>query len=161
MHNISGKTKPTLVGLATLLGAILFLAELGLWQVMGVQLLTPMTLLLWLAGLAWLVANLARLNGFTADRTSALLAAALPLFTSLYLAPHLYQSFYWLFAPLAWQAVSAKATRLVWLVLMLLAPLSFIAGGFSESACACLVTALALYLVMVMIGAGQHRQVHL
>lgn len=63
--------------------------------VFGLQILLPLSLLLWTWGLARLFLNLSALSTFPLSTFQATLLSAIIVYFSLYLAPHLYQSLYW------------------------------------------------------------------
>lgn len=151
----------------------LFSALLQAFGIPGLQAMTFLTIALWTSGLAIFLRNLRRISTPPMQRLGGdersfllpILLAAIGVYFSLYLAPHLYQSIYWrsgflpytaplvatvwIFALLTQQALQEKPSpaRMAWIGL-----LSFLAGGFSEAGCAFLVAALGLYLLFAAVG---------
>lgn len=139
----------------TLLSGLLYRAG-----ILGVQAMTPGVILIWLGGLFWLLHNVRKGLALQVGALPVLLAAAMPVYFSLYTAPHQYQSFYWRSGLLPYTAPLALTVLILALItaqdgrerpspaLMLLAGgLAFLAGGFSEAGCAMLTAVLGLYLV--------------
>ena len=133
--------------------------------VVGLQLLVPVTLLLWTMGLVRLFKSMSSLSGHPLTTAQAILVSAVIVYFSIYLAPHVYQSVYWntgLFTytfPLAlmpWVLVGVTDQnhfeKPSTLLLVLVALLALLAGGFSEASCTVLVSVLALYTFVAGIG---------
>ncbi len=148
----------------------LFSALLQAFGIPGLQWMTFLAIFLWMSGLAVFLRRLQRLNGDQQSLLFPLLLAAIGVYFTLYLAPHLYQSIYWrsgflpytaplvatvwILALLTQQALQEKPSpvRMAWIGL-----LSFLAGGFSEAGCAFLVAALGWYLLFAVLGAVRKR----
>ncbi|MFN8461295.1 MAG: hypothetical protein U0X93_05935 [Anaerolineales bacterium] len=129
--------------------------------VFGLQLLIPLSLLLWTWGLVRFFLNLSSLSGFSLSALQATLLSLIIIYFSIYLAPHLYQSVYWntgfftytfplVLFPWVLTLVTDQNTSKTKLILIAL--LSLLAGGFSEASCTVLVSILALYTVIAFIG---------
>ncbi len=129
--------------------------------VFGLQILLPLSLLLWTWGLVRLFINLSSLSGFSLSALQATLLSLIIVYFSIYLAPHLYQSVYWntgfftytfplVLLPWVLTLVTDQNTSKTKLILIAL--LSLLAGGFSEASCTVLVSILALYTVISFIG---------
>jgi hypothetical protein len=129
--------------------------------VLGLQLLIPLSLLLWTWGLVRLLKNISSLSDFSLPAPQATLLSFIIVYFSIYLAPHLYQSLYWntgfftytfpiILTPwvLALVADQNKSTP----KLILVALLSLLTGGFSEASNTVLVSILALYTIIAFIG---------
>lgn len=133
--------------------------------IFGVQMMTPLTIITWLAGI---YCNLHNLNKITKSRFPVrviLFIAIAILYYALYLAPHPYQNLYWrsgllpytaplimstwIFGLITWQIRMGNPSRL-WVLLVGL--LAFLAGGFSEAGCAFLAAALGLYVLAAIFG---------
>ncbi len=148
----------------------LFSALLQAFAIPGLQGMTFATIVLWTSGLAVFLRRLQRLRGNEWSYLPSLLLAALGVYFTLYLAPHLYQSLYWrsgflpytaplvasvwIFALLTQQALQERPSplRAAWIGL-----LSFLAGGFSEAGCAFLTVALGSYLLLAAAGYAHKR----
>jgi len=129
--------------------------------VLGVQIMTPLNIILLAIGLFWCLWNIRQIAGASTSNTTLAIFTLIPIYYSLYLAPHLYQSLYWrsgslpyfepivigifVFALLTHQSVREKPSAVLTAVIALL---SFLAGGFSEAACAALTTSLACHVVI-------------
>lgn len=129
--------------------------------VFGLQLLIPISLLLWTWGLVRLFLNLSSLSGFSLSALQATLLSLVIVYFSIHLAPHLYQSVYWntgfftytfplVLFPWVLTFVTDQNTSKAKLILIAL--FSLLAGGFSEASCTVLVSILALYTVIAFIG---------
>jgi len=137
--------------------------------VIGVQSMTPLAVAALLSGLVWTLNNIKRISNLAIAPLAILLFAAIILYYTIYTAPHLYQSFYWrsgflpytaplvlstwIFALITTQCLLDKPSRLI---IILLAGLSFVAGGFSEAGSAYLATALSLYVIAAFVYRKQH-----
>jgi len=129
--------------------------------VLGLQILIPLSLLLWTWGLVRLFKNVSSISGFPFSTPQAVLLAAMIVYFSVSLAPHLYQSVYWntgfftytfplVLAPWVLTLVTDQSSSRLNLILAAL--LALLAGGFSEASCTVLVSVLALYTVIAFIG---------
>ena len=129
--------------------------------VLGLQLLVPLSLLLWTWGLVRLFLNLSSLSGYPLSTFHATLLSLIIVYFSIYLAPHLYQSIYWntgfftytfplVLFPWVLTLVTDQNTSKIRLILVAL--LSLLAGGFSEASCTVLVSVLTLYTFIAFIG---------
>jgi hypothetical protein len=130
--------------------------------VFGLQILIPLSLLLWTWGLVRLFKNTSSLSGFSLPAPQATLLSIAIVYFTIYLAPHLYQSLYWntgfftytypiVLIPWVLTLVTDQNTSASKLVLIAL--LSLLTGGFSEASCTVLFSILALYVVVAFIGA--------
>ena len=63
--------------------------------VFGLQLLIPISLLLWTWGLVRLFVNISSLSSYPLSTFHAVLLSLIIIYFTIYLAPHLYQSLYW------------------------------------------------------------------
>ena len=134
--------------------------------VFGLQLLAPLTLLLWTWGLVRLFKNISLISGYSLSTLQAILLAAMIVYFSVYLAPHLYQSLYWNTGFFTYTFPLVIAPWVLTLVidqnpstskLILIAFLALLAGGFSEASCTVLVSILALYTVIAFIGSRYQK----
>ncbi len=130
----------------------------------GVQIMTPLNILLLVAALYWTLANIRKILDSGLPSTSLVIISAIAVYYSIYLAPHLYQSLYWrsgslpyfdplvfgvlIFALITYQGTLTKPSR--W-SLPVLAVLAFFAGGFSEAGCATLIVALSVYILVAWV----------
>jgi hypothetical protein len=133
--------------------------------VFGLQILVPLSLLLWTRGLVRFFKNISAISGFSLSMPQAALLAMMIVYFSVHLAPHLYQSLYWntgfftytfplVLAPWVLALVTDQAAleKPSILKLTLAALLALLAGGFSEASCTVLVSILALYTIAAFIG---------
>ena len=148
----------------------IFAGLIQAFETLGMQLMTPLTILFWVAGLFFLFYNIARIAGYRLSRLKVLMLAALIVYFSIYLSPHIYQSVYWrtgmltytsplvfipwIFVSILWQANRGKPTPLLTAFTFILAILG---GGFSEASSTVLVSTLGLYTLLAGIGAYQKR----
>ena len=134
--------------------------------VFGLQILIPLSLLLWTWGLVRLFKNISSISGFSLSTPQATLLSVIIVYFSIYLAPHLYQSLYWntgfftytfplVLTPWVLSLVTDQNTSTP--KLMLVALLSLLTGGFSEASCTVLVSILALYTVIAFIGSRYQK----
>jgi hypothetical protein len=137
----------------------IFAGLLQAFDTAGTQWMTPLTILVWMAGLVWLFWNVARLAGLHPAPPLIGFFAALVVYFSIYLTPHLYQSLYWRTGLLTYTTPLALTTWVFVLIIrqgllsqpskweMALAGLlSLLAGGCSEAATTVLVSSLAMYV---------------
>lgn len=129
--------------------------------VLGLQLLLPLSLLLWAWGLVRLFLNLSSLSTYPLSTFQATLLSIVIIYFTVYLAPHLYQSIYWNTGFFTYTFPLALFPWVLTLItdqntskpkLIRIALLSLIAGGFSEASNTVLVSALTLYTVIAFIG---------
>ena len=138
--------------------------------VFGLQILIPLSLLLWAWGLVRLFRNISSISGFPFSTPQAILFSILIVYFSIYLSPHLYQSLYWntgfftytfpiILTPwvLALITDQHKFDRPSALLIFLISALSLLAGGFSEASCTVLVSILALYTLFAFLGSRRKR----
>ncbi len=142
----------------------IFAGLLQAFDTFGDQMMTPLTIILWIIGLVWLLMNVARLARLEVNTPLAALISSLIVYFSIYLAPHLYQSLYWrtglltyttplaltiwVFALITRQALLTKPSK--WET-ALAGLLSLLAGGCSEAGATVLVSALAMYVGLAAI----------
>jgi hypothetical protein len=135
--------------------------------VFGLQLLIPLSLLLWTRGLVRLFKNISSLSDFSLPAPQATLLSVIIVYFSIYLAPHLYQSLYWntgfftytfpvILTPWVLTLVTDQNTSTSKRIFIAL--LSLLTGGFSEASSTVLVSILALYTVIAFVG-SQHKKV--
>ncbi|MBV6449730.1 MAG: hypothetical protein MHPDNHAH_00443 [Anaerolineales bacterium] len=129
--------------------------------VFGLQILIPLSLLLWTGALVRLSRNVSALSGYPLSTFHATLLSLIIVYFTIYLAPHLYQSIYWntgfftytfplILIPWVLTFVidqNRSAIKTIFIAL-----LSLLAGGFSEASCTVLVSILAVYTVIAFIG---------
>jgi hypothetical protein len=131
--------------------------------IVGVQIMTPLNILLLFIGLYWTLRNLRRIANVPLPMVALALGALITIYYSIYLAPLPYQSLYWrsgslpYFEPMVtgiftlalitYQGTLAKPS--LWLAVAI-ALASFLTGGFSEAACATLLTSLILFLAIIL-----------
>lgn len=129
--------------------------------IFGVQLMTPLNIVALTLGLYWCLINIKKITGISITNASLAIFTLISIYYSIYLAPHLYQSVYWrsgslpyfeplvlgvfVFALITLQGVQQRPSTALTLAII---PLSFLAGGFSEAACATLTTILAFYVAV-------------
>lgn len=137
---------------------------------LGLQLMTPLTVIFWVAGLAYLFYNIAHMAGYRLSKWLALLAASVIVYFSIYLSPHIYQSLYWrtgmltyvtplVFLPWIFVFITEQSKRenpsplLTGFIFVL----ALLGGGFSEASCTVLVSILGLYTLLAGIGYRQKK----
>ena len=130
----------------------------------GLQAMTGLIIAASLSGLYWTLNNIRQIADLPFPRRSLFLISGVVVYFWVYLAPHLYQSFYWqsgaltytipiafgvlAFGLITHQGVREKPSNLV---LSLSALTGFIGGGFSESGSVTLVAALVVYIVIALV----------
>jgi len=136
----------------------------------GLQLMPPLTIIFWVAGLAYLFYNFANMAGYRLSKWLGLLAASFIVYFSVYLSPHIYQSLYWrtgtltyvtplVFLPWIFVFITeqSKRERPSPLLTAFIFVLALIGGGFSEASNTVLVSALGLYTLIAGIGYRQKK----
>jgi len=129
--------------------------------IFGIQIMSPLNIILLASFIYWCLINLKQIASHSITNGSLAIIALITTYYTLYLAPHLYQSVYWrsgslpYFEPivmgvltialLTHQGLREKPSTALTITVALI---SFIAGGFSESACATLTTVLAIYTAL-------------
>ena len=137
---------------------------------LGTQLMSPLTVVFWVAGLAYLFYNLAQMIGYHLSKWLVLFVAAIIVYFSIYLSPHIYQSLYWrtgmltyatplvflpwIFVFITEQSKREKPSPMLTAFIFVLALLG---GGFSEASCTVLVSTLGLYTLIAGIGYRQKK----
>ena len=148
----------------------IFAGLLYAFGTLGTQLMTPLTIIFWVAGLAYLFCNFAYIAGYRLSKWLVILAAAVIVYFSIYLSPHIYQSLYWrtglltyvtplvflswIFVFITEQSKREKPSALLTGLTFVLALLG---GGFSEASSTVLVSTLGLYTLIAGIGYYQKR----
>ena len=137
---------------------------------LGTQLMTPLTIIFWVAGLTWLFYNVARMVGYPLSKWTVLLMATVIVYFSIYLSPHIYQSLYWrtgmltyvtplVFLPWIFVFIteSTKREKLSPLLTGFIFLLALLGGGFSEASSTVLVSILGLYVLIAGIAYRQRK----
>src|SRR5260221_6475658 len=143
----------------------IFAGLLQVFGVLGVQWMTPLTIIFWMAGLVFLFRNIARLAGLELDTPLNVFISALIVYFSIYLTAHLYQSLYWrtglltyttplvltpwLFVLITREGLVEKPSN--WEV-ALAGALALLTGGCSEAGTTVLISALGMYVILAGIG---------
>ena len=148
----------------------IFAGLLQAFKTLGLQLMTPLTILFWVARLAYLFYNFAYLAGYRLSKWLVILASATIVYFSIYLSPQIYQSLYWrtgmltyttplVFIPWIFVFISEQSKREktspIWTAFIFV--LALLGGGFSEASCTVLVSTLGLYTLVAGIGYRQKR----
>lgn len=136
--------------------------------IFGVQIMSPLNLLIWFLGTLWILKSFRKISGLSISNLGIFSIVLVSLYFSLYTAPHLFQSVYWrsgtlpygepivtgviVFGILFYQATQKTNSTPLTILAMFLA---FITGGFSEAASATLVTGILIYLIMAIIFRNQ------
>jgi hypothetical protein len=148
----------------------IFAGLIQAFETLGVQLMTPLTIFFWVAGLAYLFYNLAQMAGYQLSKWLVILVASVIVYFSIYLSPHIYQSLYWrtgmltyttplVFLPWIFIFITEQSKREEPspLLTVLIFVLALLGGGFSEASCTVLVSTLGLYTLIAGIGYRQNR----
>ncbi|MBN1451340.1 MAG: hypothetical protein JW963_10030 [Anaerolineales bacterium] len=148
----------------------IFAGLLYAFGTLGTQLMTPLTIIFWVAGLAYLFYNLAGMAGCRLSRWLVVLVSAVIVYFSIYLSPHIYQSLYWrtgmltyttplVFLPWIFVFITEQSKREkpapIWSAFIFI--LALLGGGFSEASCTVLVSTLGLYTLLAGIGYRQKK----
>lgn len=142
----------------------IFAGLLNIFEILGVQWMTPLTILFWVVGLVFLFRNIARLAGFQIDSALIAFISALIVYFSIYLTPHLYQSLYWRTGLLTYTTPLVLTTWLFVLITrqglvtqpsnwetVLAGLLALLTGGCSEAGTTVLISALGIYIGVALI----------
>lgn len=139
-------------------------------DILGLQLMTPLTIIFWVVGLVYLLNNFSQIGGYRFSKWHFLYVSVVIVYFSIYLSPHIYQSLYWrtgmltyttplVFLPWTFVAITEQHKHEkpspVWTVLIF--ALALLGGGFSEASCTVLVSTLGLYTLVAGIGYIQKR----
>jgi hypothetical protein len=127
--------------------------------IFGVQIMTPVNILLLFVALNWFLNNINKMLDLNFPRLALILVVAIVIYYSIFLTPDLYQSLYWrsgslpyfepvvfsvfVFSLVTYQGVLGKQYGSIFAIVAIT---SFFAGGFSEAGCATLITALLFYI---------------
>jgi len=147
----------------------IFAGLLYAFGTLGTQLMTPLTIIFWVAGLAYLFYNFTQLAGYQLSKWLVVLVASIIVYFSIYLSPHIYQSLYWrtgmltyvtplvflpwIFVFITGQSKREKPSPILTVFIFIL---SLLGGGFSEASSTVLVSTLGLYVLIA--GVGYHRK---
>ncbi len=139
----------------------IFAGLIQAFEITGVQLMTPLTILFWVAGLIYLFYNISLITGYQLSKTALVLFSSLIVYSSIYLTDQIYQSLYWrtgmltytsplvfliwIFAFITAQSLREKPS--VWLT-ALVGILAFLGGGFSEAGTTVMVSTLGVYVLV-------------
>lgn len=148
----------------------IFAGLIQAFEVLGVQLMTPLTILFWVAGLVYLFYNISRIAGYQLSNTALGLFSCLVVYFSMYLTEHIYQSIYWrtgmltylsplvfltwVFAFITAQSLREKPS---WWITVLVGLLAFLGGGFSEAGTTVMVSSLGVYVVFAAFMAYRYK----
>lgn len=137
---------------------------------LGLQLMTPLTIIFWVAGLAYFFYNFAYMAGYRLSKWLVLLVASVIVYFSIYLSPHIYQSLYWrtgmltyvtplVFLPWIFVFITeqSKREKTSPLLTSFIFVLALLGGGFSEASCTVLVSTLGLYTLIAGISYRQKK----
>ena len=149
----------------------IFAGLIQAFEVAGVQWMTPLTILFWVAGLVYLFYNIALIAKYKISKPSLVLISSLIVYFSIYFSPHIYQSVYWrtgmltytsplvfltwIFALITAQSLREKPSSWITVLAGLLA---FLGGGFSEASTTVMVSILGLYVVVSGYIAYRYKQ---
>src|SRR5512147_577956 len=73
----------------------IFAGLIQAFEVAGVQWMTPLTILFWVAGLVFLFYNVTQITNYKLPASSLVLISSLIVYFSIYFSPQIYQSVYW------------------------------------------------------------------
>ena len=127
--------------------------------VFGTQILATLIILLWLAGMFWVVSNISKMNG-TIRKSVILLGSAMLLYFNLYISTQRFQVLYWQ-AGVHYSFTLITAVYLLGIITsqmaggqenkilkILIAPLAFLGGGLSEIGSVYLLAGITLTLMI-------------
>ena len=148
----------------------IFAGLLYAFGTLGTQLMSPLTVIFWVAGLAYLFYNFAYMAGYKLSKWLVIFVSAFIVYFSIYLSPHIYQSLYWrtgmltyatplVFFPWIFVLITEQSKRekpSAWLTALIFV-LALLGGGFSEASCTVLVSTLGLYTLIAGIGYRQKK----
>jgi hypothetical protein len=148
----------------------IFAGLIQAFETVGMQLMTPLTVIFWVAGLAYFFNNFAGMAGYRLSKWLVVFVAAAIVYFSIYLSPHIYQSLYWrtgmltyatplvflpwIFVFITEQSKREKPSPILTAFIFIVALLG---GGFSEASCTVLVSTLGLYTLITGRGYRQKR----
>jgi hypothetical protein len=148
----------------------IFAGLIQAFETVGMQLMTPLTVIFWVAGLAYFFYNFAGIAGYRLSKWLVVFVAAAIVYFSIYLSPHIYQSLYWrtgmltyatplvflpwIFVFITEQSKREKPSPILTAFIFIVALLG---GGFSEASCTVLVSTLGLYTLITGRGYRQKR----
>jgi hypothetical protein len=148
----------------------IFAGLIQAFQVLGVQLMTPLTILFWVAGLFYLFHNISLLTGYRLSKITITTFSLLIVYFSIYLTEHIYQSVYWRTGTLTY---TSPMVFLTWIfafitaqalreqpsvgITILCGILAFLGGGFSEAGTTVMVSMLGLYVVVAAFVAYRYK----
>ena len=128
---------------------------------LGTQLMTPLTIVFWVAGLAVMLNNFAHMAGRPLSKWLVVFVAGVIVYFSIYLSPHIYQSLYWrtgmltyvtplvflpwIFVFITQQSKHEKPSSTMTGFIIILVLLGV---GFSEASSTVLVSTLGLYVLV-------------
>jgi len=148
----------------------IFAGLIQAFETLGMQLMTPLTIIFWVTGLAFLFYNIIRMVGYHLSRWVFVLLAMTIVYFSIYLSPHIYQSLYWrtgmltyttplVFIPWIFVFITeqAKREKPSPMLTVLTFVLAILGGGFSEASSTILVSTLGLYTAIAGVGYYQKR----
>ncbi len=148
----------------------IFAGLIQAFETLGVQLMTPLTIIFWVAGLAYLFYNFAQMSDYRLPKWPVIFVAAVIVYFSIYLSPHIYQSLYWrtgmltyttplVFLPWIFVFITEQSKRErpspIWTASIFI--FTLLGGGFSEASSTVLVTTLGLYTFIAGIGYRRKR----
>ena len=148
----------------------IFAGLLYAFGTLGTQLMSPLTVIFWVAGLAYLFYNFAYMAGYKLSKWLVIFVSAFIVYFSIYLSPHIYQSLYWrtgmltyatplVFLPWIFGLITEQSKREKPSPVLtgLIFTLALLGGGFSEASCTVLVSTLGLYTLIAGIGYRQKK----
>lgn len=139
----------------TLISGLLYLTG-----IFGAKITASLVIASWFIGLAWTFSNLSKIFGIH-SKSAVILSAATILYSTLYISPQRFQVLYWiagihysltiitgiyLLALITSQAVRETRSKAIDIIIV---PVAFLAGGFSETGSAFLLGAFSLLLLTV------------
>ena len=143
----------------------IFAGLIQAFDILGLQLMTPLTIVFWVAGMAYLFYNLASIAGHRLSKLLVVLVASTIVYFSIYLSPHIYQSLYWRTGMLTYttplvflswifvfimEQSKREKPSFVWTASIFV--MALLGGGFSEASCTVLVSTLGVYTLLAGVG---------